>query len=115
MSKLNRENILSLFLGFVVIWFGIQEVTNPEDWTVFIPSFLGNIMAATTLVTIHGIILIAAGLSLGLGWHRRLAAGIIALMLASIIVTLFSGEGLSEIVVRDIGLFGAALALSMRK
>lgn len=114
MSKLNKETILSYFLGFVVIWFGVNEVTNPSDWAVFIPEFLSGIATATSLVVVHGIVLIVTGLMLVFNWKRRLGAGIIALMILSIIFTLFMSEGLTEIVVRDIGLFGAALALAIR-
>lgn len=114
MSNLNRENILSIFLGFVVIWFGINEVSNPTDWSVFIPEFLGSIAPASTLVTIHGVVLILMGLAVIFNWHRRIGAAVLGLMILSIIVTLFGSEGLSEIVVRDIGLFGIALALFVR-
>jgi uncharacterized membrane protein YphA (DoxX/SURF4 family) len=114
MSRLNKETVLSLFLGFVVIWFGVNEVTNPQDWSVFIPKFIASFAPATTLVILHGAVLIVAGISLILNWKRRIASGILALMILSIVITLFSGEGLTEIVVRDIGLLGMALALALK-
>lgn len=114
MSRLNTDTILSLFLGFVVIWFGYNEVTNPEAWTVFVPSFFGGGSMIINLVMAHGVVLILSGLSVILNFHRRLGASVIALMIFSIVVTLISGSGLDEIAVRDIGLFGMALALAMR-
>ncbi|HEU0085391.1 MAG TPA: hypothetical protein VFQ59_00305 [Candidatus Paceibacterota bacterium] len=115
MFRLNRENVLSLFLAFVVIWFGVNEFTNPASWTAFIPQFL-NVSGemARYMVMAHGAILVLAGLALVFDWKRRSAAFVIFIMILSIVATIIMGEGLGEIAVRDIGLLGMALALSLR-
>lgn len=114
MYRFNKENVLSFFLAFVVIWFGYNEVTNPEQWVAFVPSFLGGGDTTQYLVVAHGIILILSGLSLIFSFHRRKAALVVLLMLAGIVFTLLSVSGLDEIAVRDIGLLGMALALSLK-
>ena len=117
MPKLNREIILSLALGFVVLWFGTHEIMSPSSWAVFVPSFLGFLgeQMILYLVMFHGVLLVACGLAIIFNFYRRLAAFIILLMLLDIIFTLFLGEGLDEIVVRDIGLAGIAFALALKE
>jgi len=114
MRRIHREMILSLFLAFVVIWFGINEILNPENWTVFIPKFLNIEAQAENLILLHGGVLVLSGLALVFNWKRKIAASIIFLLILSIVFTLFQGEGLSETVVRDIGLLGLALALALK-
>lgn len=117
MPTINKEIVLSYFLGFVVIWFGVNEILHPERWAVFVPSFLssGNMVNYVNyLVVAHGIVLVLSGLSLAFNFHRRIAAFIVFLMLVEIIITLIRASGLDEIAVRDIGLSGMALALSLK-
>lgn len=115
MSRLNTETILSLFLGFVVIWFGYNEVTNPEAWGVYVPSFIGATGAMlNNLVMAHGAVLVLSGLAIIFNFHRKAGASVIALMLLSIVITLVMGAGLDDVAVRDIGLFGMALALALK-
>lgn len=100
-----------MFLGFVVIWFGLNEVRNPEAWAIYVPGFLQGMSMVNTLVLVHGVILILSGVALIFNFYRRLAAIVLALMLLDIVATLWLGSGLDEITVRDIGLLGMALAL----
>lgn len=115
MSTFNRETVLSFFLGFVVLWFGGNEIMSPERWTVFVPAFLGITGDLLNyLVVAHGIVLALSGICLIFNFHRRLAASVVFLMILSIVFTLVSTSGLDEIAVRDIGLLGMALALALR-
>ena len=116
-NNMNREVILSYFLGFVVLWFGANEIMSPAKWTVFVPEFMKALVGAqmlVDLVILHGILLVVCGLALVFNYYRRLAASIVCLMLLDIIITLFLGEGLDEIVARDIGLLGMAFALALK-
>lgn len=114
MRHINRETVLSYFLAFVVFWFGFNEVSSPANWTGLVPGFLGSGAMLTYLVVFHGSLLILCGLALVFRFHPRVAAGILALMLLDIAATLIVRGGLSDVAVRDIGLFGVALALSFR-
>ena len=114
MSRINTETILSLFLGFVVLWFGYNEITNPAAWAVFVPTYLNVGEMVNNLVIAHGAVLAAAGLAMIFNFHRRLAAGLIALLILGIVTTLLQVEGLTDVSVRDIGLLGMALALATR-
>lgn len=112
MFKIKRETILVYFLSFVVFYFGVNEIFSPEDWVSLVPSFFGS--GITYLIIFHGVFLILLGFALILNFYRRIVAFILSLMLLSIIIVLISKGGLNEIVVRDIGLFGIALALSFK-
>jgi len=115
MSIINRENILVCFLAFVLFYFGYNEITSPDNWVRMVPAFLNAGEMAKTLVLIHGGILVLAGLSLLFNFHRKTVALIVGLMLLEIIVNLImTNNGLNATAVRDIGLFGMALAIYVR-
>ncbi len=110
-SQLNQTTIISYFLGFVVLWFGLGEIFNTKDWVGFAPVFLGTGMLAFAAVIIHGIILSVSGLMVVFNFHRKIGAGILALVFAEIVIDLIIGQVASDIIIRDIGLWGMALAL----
>ncbi len=116
--QINKETILSYFLGFVVIWFGVNEIMEPERWAGYVPEFIKEAIASAKMVNYmvlgHGVVLSASGLALVLGFRRRAAAFIIFLMLLGIVAALLQVSGLDEIAVRDIGLLGMALALTLK-
>lgn len=114
MSKFNRENILSVFLAFVVIYFGVNEIFAPEKWLSFVPKFFGSGDMITYLVVGHGVLLFLAGLALVFNIYRRPAAILLFLMLADVVFNIYVSDGFSSILVRDVGLAGMALALSFR-
>lgn len=110
-EKLNAEIILSFFLAFVVLWFGVNEILAPQNWVGLAPEFLKNLFPVNLLILAHGTALTLCGAALVLNIYRKAAAAIIAILLLEIIVNFLVNYGLSDIVARDIGLFGAALAI----
>lgn len=107
------ENVLSYVLGFVVAWFGLNEILAPQEWVAFAPPFLGDGTLAINLVVIHGIVLASCALLLFFNIYRRIAAAILALIFAEVIVGLVTQTGFSDIAVRDIGLCGMAIGLAL--
>ncbi len=108
----NPENILSYTLGFVVAWFGLNEVLAPQEWVAFAPPFLGTGTLAVSLVVIHGIVLVTCAVLLFFKLYRSIAAGILALVFVEVVIGLVTQTGLSDIAVRDIGLCGMATGLA---
>ncbi|MDE2030753.1 MAG: hypothetical protein KGI58_00635 [Patescibacteria group bacterium] len=108
---MSPENILSYAIGFVVVWFGLHEMFNPQDWVTFAPPFLGDGALANNLVVLHGIILTSCGILLFINSYRHVVSIILSLVFIEIILTLVTQTGLSDIAVRDIGLFGMAISL----
>jgi hypothetical protein len=107
------ENVLSYALGFVVAWFGLNEIFAPQEWVTFAPPFLGTGQFAVSLVVIHGIILGSCAALLFFKFYRHIAAGILALIFVEVIIDLVTQTGLSDIAVRDIGLCGLSFGLML--
>ena len=107
----NPENIFSYALGFVVAWFGLNEIFAPQEWVTFAPPFLGNGTFAVSLVVLHGVVLASCALLLFSNTYRKLAAAILALVFMEVVIELVTQTGLSDIAVRDIGLCGMSLGL----
>ena len=108
-KKITTELVLSWALAFVVLWFGLNEVFNSQNWVGLVPGFLRPF--GVLAVVLHGAILLCCGLALVLNFYRKIAAFVIALLLLEIIINFLFISGLSDIVVRDIGLFGMAVAI----
>jgi uncharacterized membrane protein YphA (DoxX/SURF4 family) len=98
-------------LGLVLLWFGIHELTQPSLWTGYVPLLSPASKLAIGLVLFHGWVLSVLGVALALGVAPRLAAAASALLLAEIVVSLTVTGGLSDIVARDFGVLGLALAV----
>ena len=107
------ENVFSYALGFVVAWFGANEILAPQEWVAFAPPFLGDGNLAASLVAIHGIVLVSCALFLFLKLYRRIAAAILALIFVEVVIGLVMQTGLSDIAVRDIGLCGLSVGLAL--
>jgi hypothetical protein len=63
------------------------------------------------MVLLHGWLLSVLGVALVFGIAPQLAAGVSALMLLEIVVSLSLTGGVSDIVARDVGVFGLAVAV----
>lgn len=106
---------LSYALAIVVLWFGVSEIITPTPWESFVPGFFGEGPLIPVLVVIHGIILVICGIMFLFNFHRRIAAAAVTLLIFESIVDTIIGSGITDIAIRDVGLFGAALALWMGK
>ncbi len=98
-----------LGLAVVFIWFGIDKFLAPEAWVGWIPSWLYRLIRGwdTPFLYLLGGAEVALGLSFLTGWYMRMAAAAASVFLIAVIVS----SGFSDIIVRDIGLLGAALSL----
>ncbi len=111
-----RHLVMRLGLAFVVGWFGIQELRSPSEWAVFVPSFVGNIspVSVNDLILIHGFLLLLAGCSIVAGLLYLPGCLLAMGLLAEILFGLWwDGGGISDLVIRDVGLFALAGALAL--
>ena len=101
--------IIRIGLALVLLWFGIDEIINPENWFGYIPSWLSYILPFSPyfFITLNGIFEIMMGVLLLIGSYTRIIAFIAALHLLSITVVV----GYNEIGVRDFGLTLMAVSL----
>ena len=100
-----------ILLGLVRRWFGYHELIDPGLWTGYVPVVSTSSHAAEVLVLAHGWLLLVLAVALLAGIAPRIAAVIAAAMLLEIIISL-GVHGLSDLVLRDVGVFGLALAVA---
>jgi hypothetical protein len=100
-----------LALGLVLLWFGLHELLQPSLWTGYVPVISQTSHLALAMVLFHGWLLSVLAAALILGVAPQLSAGVSALLLLEIVLSLSLTGGLSDIVVRDVGVFGLAVAV----
>lgn len=108
--------VMRTFLGFVLLWFGISEILNPRYWSGYVAQIAIELFPIPILPLVqgHGIALVFLGICFFVRFKLRYTGALALLVLLSIIGGLISMNGFDEIVVRDIGLFGLALAIWLR-
>ncbi len=104
-----------ILLGLVLAWFGYHELVVPKLWTGYVPFLSPASTASQILVLLHGIVLgvLAAGLIAGV--LPRMLAAFASLAMLEIIITLTITGGLSDLVLRDVGVLGLALLVFASK
>ena len=107
-GKYNWSHLcLSIGLGIVFLWIGIDIIRNPDSWIGYIPTNLPIHLPTTSLLKANGVFDIALGLLLILRMWPKLIAFLAVAHLVAIIVT----QGVDAVLIRDVGLLGTALAL----
>jgi uncharacterized membrane protein YphA (DoxX/SURF4 family) len=104
--------VARVMLGLVLAWFGYHELVAPRLWTGYVPGVSPSSTLAITLVLVHGWVLLMLAVAIIAGVAFRLAAAIAALALLQIIITLTITGGLTDLTLRDVGVFGLAVCLT---
>ena len=99
-------------LGLVMAWFGYHELVAPQLWTGYVPLISSTSTVAIVLVLAHGWLLLLLAVAIVAGVLLRLSAAVSAVLLAEIIVSLTVSGGLTDISLRDLGVFGLAVMLT---
>jgi uncharacterized membrane protein YphA (DoxX/SURF4 family) len=103
--------VARLALGLVLLWFGLHELLQPSLWTGYVPVISATSNFALVMVLLHGWVLVLTGAALLLGIAPRLASALSALLLLEIVLSLSVTGGVSDLVARDLGVFGLAVAV----
>ena len=106
------STVARLLLGFVLLWFGYHELISPGLWTGYVPIISATSQAAQVLVLAHGWMLLVLAAALLCGVAPRLAAAVASMLLLEIVISLSVSGGLSDLVLRDVGVLGLAIAIS---
>jgi uncharacterized membrane protein YphA (DoxX/SURF4 family) len=101
-----------LLLGLVLGWFGYHELVQPSLWTGYVPGLSPASSMAVLAVLAHGWALLMLAVALMAGIATRIAAGIAAVTLLEIVVSLTVTAGLSDLMLRDVGVLGLAICLT---
>jgi len=101
--------ITRIGLALVLLWFGIDELLNPEKWFSYIPSWLPSIIPFNieSFIILNGLVEIIIGILLLIGLYTRIIAFFAALHLLSITIAV----GYNDIGIRDFGLLAMAISL----
>jgi hypothetical protein len=100
-----------VLLGLVLAWFGYHELVQPSLWTGYVPVVPASSLAVL-LVLAHGWLLLMLAVAMIAGIAvRAAAAGSVALLL-EIVISLTVAGGLSDLVLRDVGVLGLAVCLT---
>lgn len=107
-GKYNWSHLcLSIGLGIVFLWIGIDILRHPDSWIGYIPSNLPFHVPTTSLLKANGVFDIALGLLLIL----RMWPKLIAFLAAGHLIAIIATQGVDAVLIRDVGLLGASLAL----
>jgi uncharacterized membrane protein YphA (DoxX/SURF4 family) len=101
-----------VLLGVVLGWFGYHELVQPGLWTGYVPVLPAASSVAMVAVLAHGWVLLMLAAALIAGIATRIAAAIAAVTLLEIVVSLTVTTGLSDLVLRDVGVLGLAICLT---
>lgn len=100
--------ILRISMALVIIWFGVEQVTNTAPWIGFLPDWVSSMpISAESFVTLNGWFEIVFGSLLLVGLYTRLSALLLGVHLLGITVSI----GYDALGVRDFGLAMATLSL----
>ncbi len=98
--------LIRIGLGIVVLWFSINQILNPTNWTFLVPGYT-NFLNPADVIYINAALEAIIGLLFILGFFTRIIALIFSIHLIPIIIAL----GYGPIAVRDFGLLMASLSL----
>lgn len=98
---------LSLGLGIVFLWIGVDIIRHPDSWIGYLPANIPLGIERTLALKINAIFDMVLGVLLIARWWPKIAAGLAVLHLVGILAT----QGIDAVIIRDIGLLGCALAL----
>jgi uncharacterized membrane protein YphA (DoxX/SURF4 family) len=100
-----------ILLGLVLAWFGYHELVQPSLWTGYVPLVSGSALVVV-LVLAHGWLLLLLAVAMFAGIAVRVAAAITAVLVLEIVISLTLSSGVSDLVLRDVGVLGLAVCLT---
>lgn len=102
-----ERTILRIGLGLVILWFGVEQILNPNSWIGYVPLWLDSLLTATVVVYINGGFEIIASLLLIFNRFVKLSSLLLSIHLVLIIIEL----GYNATAIRDIGILVGLIAL----
>jgi uncharacterized membrane protein len=98
---------ISLGLGITFLWIGLDILRHADAWIGYIPQQLPFGLDREFTLKMTGIFDALLGALFIMRWWPKTAATLAALHLIGILAV----QGIDQIVIRDVGLLGASLAL----
>lgn len=101
------HRFLRIGLGIVFLWIGLDIFRHTDVWIGYLPAGLPFGFDRLLAIQINGAFDVIVGVFLILGWWPKVIATLAALHLIGILID----QGMNQVIIRDIGLLGASLAL----
>lgn len=102
--------VLRLGLAVVILWFGVEQLSNASAWTIWVPDWATAVgLSAEQIVYLNGTFEVIAGILLICG----IALPLVSLLLALHLFLIAFEIGVDPTGVRDFGLAVALLALAL--
>lgn len=100
--------ILRVGIGLVIIWFGLQQISDSSAWVAYLPLWTKSLsISQINLIYLNGWFELTFGTLLIIGFYTRIIAFVLTLHLLSVVLAV----GYNEIGVRDFGLAIAAFSI----
>ena len=100
--------LLRIGIGLVIIYFGLQQVSDSSGWLAYLPSWAKSLpISEINFIHINGYFELIFGALLVLGFYTRIVAFFLSIHLLVIVYTV----GYNEIGVRDFGIFVALVSI----
>lgn len=99
--------VISWGLGIVFLWIGLDILKHPTSWLGFVPPHLPLGLTRETALQLNGMLDVGLGILLILRWWQKLAAALAVLHIVGILAL----NGIDAVLIRDVGLLGAAFGL----
>lgn len=106
--------VARVLLGLVLGWFGYHELVRPSLWAGYVPIVSSTSNLAIVLVLAHGWLLLVLAVAMIAGIAPRATAAAATILLLEIVISLTVSGGLSDLVLRDVGVLGLAVCLTGR-
>ncbi len=107
MTELQERKILRIGLAAVILWFGVNQLLNPQQWVGFVPAWLSNVAPLMIFVYINAIFEVGLSLLLLSNNFVKLSSILLSIHLVLIILEL----GYNGVAVRDVGILVGFLSL----
>lgn len=98
---------LRMGLGIAFLWIGVDMLRHPDVWIGYVPEDVPLGLTQEAALQVGGLFDVVVGLALMVPVLPKLMGGLAAIYLLTIVVT----NGVDAVLIRNIGLLGAALAL----
>ncbi|MFB6183979.1 MAG: hypothetical protein ABEI96_05435 [Haloarculaceae archaeon] len=103
---LPRVGIAVVFVGI-----GLWELFDPGYWAVYVPSLLAGNAWTLRLVQVHGLVLTTTATAVVLPRYARWGAVVASLLLVEVCVDILVANGVTSVLLRDVGLLVVAAGL----
>lgn len=102
--------VLRLTFSALFYWFGIEQLTEAEEWVGFLPDWIGYLpIPGEMLVQLNGLFEVVCATALLIGVYTRWIAGFLAIHLFGIAL---SAGGAIGVCYAALGMMGVVLAMS---